>query len=104
MRFQSADASRISTFQGLEARPELADYTRFGNSYSVLHRAAAAGHARVIAAVISSLRAHSREALDPEKTDIGVSGLDAAGEFFHAVINQRTASGQTPLMLACANG
>ena len=90
--------------QGLEARPELADYTRFGNSNSVLHRAAAGGHTQVIAAVISTLRAHSRGVVDPEKVDAGEKGPDATAEFLHSVINQRTAGGQTPLMLACANG
>ena len=90
--------------QVLEARPELANYTRFGNSNSVLHRAAAGGHVQVVAAVIEALKAHGRALVDPEKTDSTISCLDAAEEFLHAVIDQRASGSQTPLMLACANG
>ena len=59
---------------------------------------------RVVAAVIEALKAHNKGSLDPEKEDAADSGLCAPEEFFHAVINQRTSSSQTPLMLACASG
>ena len=88
--------------QVLEARPQLANYTRFTDSNSVLHRAATEGHVRVVAAVIEALKAHSSGGqLNQEKTSPTTLGR---GNILHAVINQRTSSGQTPLMLACEHG
>lgn len=53
----------------LGERPELASATGLFDSLSVMHRAAAGGHVRVLRAVVESLRAYGSHVADPSKAD-----------------------------------
>lgn len=98
--FGNADAVR----ERLELQPELASYTAFNDSSSIMHRAAAAGYHEVLGAVIGALSDFGASVAVSDKGDAKGRTTAAVQQFLQGVINQRTSAGQTPLMVACVNG
>ncbi|CAK0737042.1 hypothetical protein CVIRNUC_000845 [Coccomyxa viridis] len=91
----------------LEVRPELANYTYFGNSYNVMHHAAALGHLQVLKAVVEVLQSSAADVAGCQASEnIKEPSINMLtwGRFVKDVINARTSAGKTPLMLACEKG
>ncbi|CAL5218420.1 g96 [Coccomyxa viridis] len=91
----------------LEVRPELANYTYFGNSYNVMHNAAALGHLDVLKAVVEVLQNSAADVAGCQGSEnIKEPSINMLtwGRFVKDVINARTSAGKTPLMLACEKG
>ncbi|BDA44275.1 probable E3 ubiquitin-protein ligase XBOS33 at N-terminal half [Coccomyxa sp. Obi] len=91
----------------LEVRPELASYTFFNHQYNVMHHAAEHGHVEVLKAVVEVLQSSAAQIAGGDTSgDLKEPSITVFtwGRFVKDVMNARTLSGKTPLMLACEHG